>query len=159
MASRNFNETESFRIDMELDLKEDVAAELEDFILLSRLGVVEEALQMVEHVLWRHFRFFPVYAEVCIFLIQIDEKGLLRKIVKDLDIGAISLRTQDGDEKLFIDVVRHFAHGTLTPMTTAIIGFSSVLDNNLDHDCLDLEYLLTTPDLDSPVQVSGFYKF
>ncbi|KAK5957200.1 hypothetical protein OHC33_001571 [Knufia fluminis] len=52
-----------------MSMKEDVAAELEDFILLARLGIVDAALEIVDHVLWPHLNVFAVTAEVAGFLI------------------------------------------------------------------------------------------
>ena len=38
-------------LNMDIDLEEDISAELEDFILLARLGVVEEAQDLIQNVL------------------------------------------------------------------------------------------------------------
>ncbi|KAK5081510.1 hypothetical protein LTR05_007641 [Lithohypha guttulata] len=61
---------EQFGFEMDLDLKEDVQAELEDFILLARLGVEDEALHLARTVLWHHIHHFPVFAEVAGFLLE-----------------------------------------------------------------------------------------
>ena len=61
---------ESSRFDMEMELEEDVPAELEDFIFLARLGVKDEALRLAQNVLWRHIYQFPVFAEIAGFLIE-----------------------------------------------------------------------------------------
>lgn len=50
-------------LDMEFDTEEDIAAELEDFILLSRLRLFDEADQSFERNLLPHLILFPVVAE------------------------------------------------------------------------------------------------
>lgn len=52
-----------------LELEEDVAAELEDFALLVRLGIYDEAYQHLDTILWNHLDQYAVFAEVAQFLI------------------------------------------------------------------------------------------
>jgi len=61
---------QSPEFDIELDLEEDIPAELEEFVLLARLGVKDEALRLAQDVLWRHIHQFPVFAEIAGFLIE-----------------------------------------------------------------------------------------
>ena len=53
---------------VKMHLQEDIAAELEAMILCSRLGFIKEARQIVDQALWRHLHFFPVFAEVAVFM-------------------------------------------------------------------------------------------
>lgn len=53
-----------------MDLKEDIAAELEDFVLLARLGITDKALEIVDHGLCRHLHVFAVTAETGGFMVQ-----------------------------------------------------------------------------------------
>ncbi|KAK5094837.1 hypothetical protein LTS08_008455 [Lithohypha guttulata] len=80
---------EQFGFEMDLDLEEDVQAELEDFILLARLGVEDGALHLARTVLWRHVHHFPVFAEVADFLLELRADVYLHELfsaMKEKDI-------------------------------------------------------------------------
>lgn len=68
--------------DVELPLEEDIVAELEEFIFLGRLGVVDEALEILEMTLWPYLDHFPVAAEAAAFLV---ENGIWERLPKLLD--------------------------------------------------------------------------
>lgn len=65
----------------EMELEEDVGAAVEDLIMYSRLGLVDDALAVIHEVLWRHLLFFPALAEVSLFLIEQDEMEQLETIL------------------------------------------------------------------------------
>lgn len=81
----------------EMKLKEDVAAELEEFILLSRLALHDEAMGIAGHILWRHLQIFPVMAEISGYLVEQQDLHRLRRLVQDLDRWHITFAaTEDG---------------------------------------------------------------
>lgn len=88
--------------DIDLELEEDIVAELEEFILLARLGAVDEASALVRNVLWPHTYLFPVFAEVSGFLAEHDI-GSLKALLQKLTSQNFSFA--DDDEKEFFDVV------------------------------------------------------
>ncbi|RYP05470.1 hypothetical protein DL765_009834 [Monosporascus sp. GIB2] len=57
-------------LDMEFDIEEDIQAELEDFIFLSRLGLFREARELFKQNLEPHLGFFPVLAEFADMLLE-----------------------------------------------------------------------------------------
>lgn len=89
---------ELFRFDMELDLEEDIPAELEEFILLARLGVEDEALRLAQDVLWRHTHHYPVFAEVAGFLAEHRLFGELRTLVNHLYDRKVEFRDREEQE-------------------------------------------------------------
>lgn len=66
----------------ELPFEEDIVAELENFILYGRLGLVDEALEILENVLWKHLKQFPVFAEAAAFLVEHDQYARLQELMK-----------------------------------------------------------------------------
>lgn len=96
---------EQVNFDVELDLEEDIAAELEDFIFLARLGVVDDASALVRNVLWPHAHQFPVFAEISSFLAEHDLDSL--KILLQ-EFAARNTSFTDDEEKEFINVISLF---------------------------------------------------
>lgn len=91
----------------DIPLEEDIVAELEEFILLGRLGIVDEAVQLLQNVLWRHLRFFPVLAEAAAFLLEHELWAQFQALLEELDLRKIQF--EDHDEVDFIDVL-HVLH-------------------------------------------------
>lgn len=124
----------------EMDFKEDIAAELEDFILLARLGIIDEALEVADHILWPHLHIFPVFAEVSGFLIQYELWDKLRDIQKELERRRI---TFDGpDEMAFATHLRILANQKHPSKTsTRTLDF---LPNVLESKLHDIQYSCPT---------------
>lgn len=57
-------------LDEEFDIVEDIPAELEDFVFMSRLGLYQEARNLYEQNLQSHLEFFPVLAEYADMLLE-----------------------------------------------------------------------------------------
>jgi hypothetical protein len=57
-------------LEMDFDIVEDIPAELEDFIFLSRLGLIKEAHELFEQNLKPYLGFFPVLAEFADMLLE-----------------------------------------------------------------------------------------
>ncbi|KAK5081196.1 hypothetical protein LTR05_007990 [Lithohypha guttulata] len=76
-----------------LNLKEDIAAELEDFMLLTRLGTYDEASEFVNQVLWPHFSWFPILAEVLYFFREQDDYNGLARVLSELAIRDIEFQS------------------------------------------------------------------
>lgn len=93
-----------FRI--ELPLEEDLVAELERFIYLGRLSIVEEALQILDEILWPHLRHFPVVAESAAFLIEHNMWSKLQTLLDDLHRRDIIFSIPD--EMEFVMTLRIF---------------------------------------------------
>jgi len=73
----------------EMNVQEDVAAELEAFILRSRLGLWDEANEILDKALWRHLNFFPVFAEIAVYLVEREDNERFSR-----------LKTKVGEENL-----------------------------------------------------------
>lgn len=84
----------------EMDVQEDIAAELEAFILRSRLGLWEEANEILDKALWRHLNFFPVFAEVAVYLVE--RSDYQRYIQLRLKISEENLVFAKNEEKDFV---------------------------------------------------------
>ncbi len=57
-------------LDMKFDMVEDIPAELEDFIFLSRFGLFQEAHELFDQNLRPYVGFFPVLAEYADMLLE-----------------------------------------------------------------------------------------
>ncbi|KAK5070214.1 hypothetical protein LTR64_002053 [Lithohypha guttulata] len=86
---------EQFGFEMDLDLEEDVQAELEDFILLARLGVEDEALHLARTVLWHHVHHFPVFAEVAGFLLEHRLNDRLQELISEMNEKDIHFQLEE----------------------------------------------------------------
>ena len=140
----NFDAKDSSTFEMKL--KEDVAAELEEFILLSRLAVHDEAMDIAEHILWRHLQIFPVMAEISGCLIEQRDFQRLRRLVRDLDCRHI--RFTATDEADFIELLRALSDRP-NPATTRVSQLPIKYAN------LILRWYLI--EYNSPVQASHSY--
>ncbi|KAH7169513.1 hypothetical protein DER46DRAFT_462481, partial [Fusarium sp. MPI-SDFR-AT-0072] len=67
------------------DIVEDIPAELEDFIFLSRLGILEEAKGLFEQNLRPYISFFPVLAEYADMLLEEGLYADLSQLLTSLD--------------------------------------------------------------------------
>jgi len=137
--------------DMEMEMEEDVASELEDFILLSRLGVVDEALHVVEHVLWPHLHLFPVLAEVAGFLIEHTYKVHAGRIVADLESRQIAFTEQNEIE--FVIMIKEFNAGCLSLFT--LVAIKSLSERSTYQGIGTLVDVFQTTDYSCPIQVSN----
>lgn len=90
-------------ITAKLDLEEDVEAELEDFMLLSRLGVENEAYRLLTDVLWSHISFFPVFVEAAYFLFRTKNFKKLEQLTED-SVSTIG-RTGSEEERDFFKFI------------------------------------------------------
>lgn len=102
---------EQFGFEMDLDLEEDVQVELEDFILLARLGVKDEALHLARTVLWRHVYHFPVFAEVAGFLLEHRLNEHLRELISEMNEEDIHF--QLGEQQAFSLLIYELSSQTL----------------------------------------------
>lgn len=125
---------------MELPLEEDLVAELEQFVYLGRLGVVGEALQILDEILWQHLRHFPVLAEAAAFLIEHGKWNKLKMLVDELHRRDITYTS--ADETQFVEMLRLFLkHKAYEPNTD-----SGGLDTALTQfDAEDIEYAYASP--------------
>lgn len=98
-------------VEMEVDLQEDVGAEFEDLILYSRLGLVDDATELVEEVLLRQIQHFPVFAEVTAFLSERADMGRL-EMVSDI-LASADAAFEDRDEALYCRIISLQRQGRL----------------------------------------------
>jgi hypothetical protein len=87
-------------LDMTLDIVEDIPAELEDFIFLSRLAIFEEAKGLFEQNLRPYISFFPVLAEYTDMLL---EEGLYADLTQLLT--SVDLSRYSEDERNLLDLI------------------------------------------------------
>ncbi|KAK5096309.1 hypothetical protein LTS08_007565 [Lithohypha guttulata] len=89
---------------LKIDMEEDVGAEVEDFVLYARLGLVDDAIAVIHEVLWRHLLFFPALAEIGLFLIEEDntkELQLMLELLRRQNFTAVL----EAEETRFVDVL------------------------------------------------------
>ncbi|KAK5957201.1 hypothetical protein OHC33_001572 [Knufia fluminis] len=98
-------------VEMEVDLQEDVGAEFEDLILYSRLGLVDDATELVEEVLLRQIQHFPVFAEVTASLSERADMGRL-EMVSDI-LASADAAFEDRDEALYCRIISLQRQGRL----------------------------------------------
>lgn len=94
---------------LDMDAYEDVAAELEDFIFLARLGLPEEALKAVDSILWRHLNLFAVLAEVGGFLVEQKHFQKLGDVLKEAKKRGVECQTHE--EKDFVELLEQIQKG------------------------------------------------
>lgn len=70
-------------LNMEFDIVEDIPAELEDFIFLSRLGLFQDARELFVQYLEPHIGFFPVLAEFADMLLEDGRYAELCQLLTD----------------------------------------------------------------------------
>jgi hypothetical protein len=87
-------------LDMTLDIVEDIPAELEDFIFLSRLAIFEEAKGLFEQNLRPYISFFPVLAEYTDMLL---EEGLYADLTQILT--SVNLSRYSEGERNLLDLI------------------------------------------------------
>jgi hypothetical protein len=69
------------RMQLEFAIEEDIPAELEDFVRLSRLGMFKDAEELFDQTLRDHANLFPVAAEYADFLLEQGTYGKLGEFV------------------------------------------------------------------------------
>lgn len=89
--------------DTELPLREDIGAELDDFLTLDLLGINDEARDLTQTVLWRHLRHFPVFAEVADYAIDKNDELLQAQLLATIRGQAIEFHP--AEERLFLNTV------------------------------------------------------
>lgn len=88
---------------MELPLRENIGAELDDFLTLGLLGIHDEARDLAQTVLWRHLRYFPIFAEVADYAIDKSDEVLQRQLLASIRDQAIEF--EDIDERALMETV------------------------------------------------------
>jgi hypothetical protein len=73
-------------LNRDFDVVEDIPTALEDFIFLSRLGVLEEAHQLFEDKLKPYWKLFPVLVEFADMLLEEHRYQELYNLLQDLSI-------------------------------------------------------------------------
>jgi hypothetical protein len=143
-------------LEMDLDIVEDIPAELEDFIFLSRLGLFEDAHELFEQNLKPYLGFFPVLAEYADMLL---EEGFYVELSKLL----MNVSTFSGDEYQLLVLMRAlseaYIEGTSNKAKEQIDGTKPKLEVALElaqkwHDgCLKDTHSF------SEVEVRGYLMF
>lgn len=86
----------------DISLEEDIESELEDFVLLTRLGILDEAKELFHMVLKEHQHLFPVFAETAAFFVDSNEGDQLTILLQDLKSRGTKFDTPDKNELLSI---------------------------------------------------------
>lgn len=118
---------------MELALQEDIGAELDDFLLLKLLGIHDEARDSVQMILWRHLRYFPVFAEVADYVIEKDDPLLKRRLLETIVFESIHF--SHPDEKLFMETIRELLNAGHTYDSDFVLG-STIFFKHFDNSVL-----------------------
>lgn len=82
--AENRNATSQEIIHLDAELEEDIGAEIEDLTLARRLGQHEDAVEVINTVLLRHVRHFPVFAEITGYLWRRDDLKMLDDVCSSL---------------------------------------------------------------------------
>lgn len=90
-------------IHMDLPLREDIGAELDDFLTLDLLGINDEARDLAQTVLWRHMRHFPVFAEVADYAIDKNDEILQAQLLATVRGQTIEFR--QAEEQSFLNTM------------------------------------------------------
>lgn len=77
-----------------LRLEEDLETELEDFALLARLGITNEAYHILRKVLLQHLSNFAVVAEIVQFLLDQQDWAFLDVVLKDVHTRDLALNNE-----------------------------------------------------------------
>ena len=91
-------------LSLSASLEEDIQSELEEFVLLARLGLTDEAHTFYEEVLHENVDLFPIFAEVAAFYLDIDEPKRIGQLVLDHEARVTTLHTPD--QRSLIHVLR-----------------------------------------------------
>lgn len=100
----------------DMEMKEDVETELEEFIALSRLGIFYEAREIAQNVLWQHLNIFPVMAEIAGFLVEHKHLAMLTRLLEDLDTRGIKYNKDE--EQDFVASLRQITNQDLKTRST-----------------------------------------
>lgn len=93
--------------EMQVPLEEDVGAELDYFVFLTLLGIDDEAEEFVSTVLSRHFRLFPVFAEISSYFVrQYNMTQMQLLMLFALNAG---IETNDEDENSYWRCIEEIA--------------------------------------------------
>ena len=139
-------------LEMDLDLEEDVAAELEEFVLLGRLGLKDEAWNLADTVLRRHLHFFPVFAEIAGLCCETNRQDRAANLICQLTAEDITFR--DADERSFTRAVALFGMNRLTDSTRRGLGIEQLNRQEIDEQLAQAEVrLFRSTNMHSPVQV------
>ncbi|KAL2198415.1 hypothetical protein P885DRAFT_18855, partial [Corynascus similis CBS 632.67] len=80
---------------LEMDLEEDMAAELEHFVRLVRYDMIMFSKLWYQRCLERHTHMFPVLAEYAEMLLQIGEYDELIQVLDSIDYASLTALGQD----------------------------------------------------------------
>lgn len=123
--SEGWEPQDNIAVEMEMDLEEDIATELEDLVLYSRLGMVADATELIEEVLLRHIHYFPVFAEITAFLAGHGDKHRLKRVcdlLASADGGFV-----DSDENLYTRVITlEVQHRLSAQCKLALSGYNNL---------------------------------
>lgn len=98
---------EELPFDEEMELHEDIGAELDYFILLTLLGIDNEAQEFASTALWPHLRHFPVLAEIAnFFIVRNDIEGLGQLLDH---VEKLNVQFHDPEEDLLLTYMRLIA--------------------------------------------------
>ncbi|KAJ9659609.1 hypothetical protein H2198_003022 [Neophaeococcomyces mojaviensis] len=146
---------------LNMRLYEDVAAELEELILYSRLGVVDDAAEILDTVLWRHLQFFPVVAEAALFLVHQRDYGRLLSLLGELQDRSIHF--VHAEEVFFIEILKLIVpggtHSTTTTQRHVIktifppMSIDSAAQARSDQLATTFDEVLEYIDYQKPIQV------
>ena len=119
-----------------MNLKLNVGLTIEDLVLHSRLGLIDESLTIVREALWQHLLFFPAFAEVMLFLIAEDKIHEARSILELLHHQNYSSVFTPAEISFVesLEVLRHGEETTLKALTRDMVGYDTLSGWQSDQD-------------------------
>lgn len=106
-------------LDMEFPVEEDVDACLAHFVFLSRLGLpnaIGAAQELADKVLWRHWSFFPVFAELGAFFVSTGNRQAATELV--LDCATTRYNFEEDSQLELVQILALFSRARLAMATT-----------------------------------------
>lgn len=86
-----------FEFQFQFEVEEDIEGELEDFVRLARLGLVEKAREHFQQTLSPHAKLFPVFAEYAELLVS---ENAYQELLGILPMSQDECRFSDGEWSL-----------------------------------------------------------
>lgn len=85
----------------DLELEEDIEAELEHFILLVRLGFTDDAREFHRDVLHESDHLFPVFAELVAFYMELNEMSQISTLIHRFESSHRIFTSSDKHEMMY----------------------------------------------------------
>lgn len=116
---------------LKMDLTENVADELEDFILCARLGLRRQAREAINHILIHHVNIFAVFAEIGSFFLEDHDYDSLEALFNSLASKQIEYTAPS--ERLFTEALNQILCDAHTRLDDRMTIFN-IQSQNIDYE-------------------------